>query len=63
MPQQCIKHLGVKANQTIFVGDSLNDIIEQIQQSIEQHPSYLKVIPKEEIEAQEKLNKLRKWEA
>ena len=26
--------------------DSLNDIIEQIQYSIEQHPSYLKVIPK-----------------
>jgi 1-acyl-sn-glycerol-3-phosphate acyltransferase len=43
--------------------DSLNDIIEQIQYSIEQHPSYLKVIPKEEIDAQEKLNKLRKWEA
>ena len=43
--------------------DSLNDIIEQIQYSIEQHPSYLKVIPKEEIDAQEKLNKLRKREA
>ena len=43
--------------------DSLNDIIEQIQYSIEQHPSYLKVISKEEIDAQEKLNKLRKWEA
>ncbi|RPG58755.1 MAG: 1-acyl-sn-glycerol-3-phosphate acyltransferase [Flavobacteriales bacterium TMED235] len=43
--------------------DSLNDIIEQIQYSIEQHPSFLKVIPKEEIDAQEKLNKLRKWEA
>ena len=43
--------------------DSLNDIIEQIQYSIEQHPSYLKVIPKEEIDAQEKLNELRKWEA
>ena len=43
--------------------DSLNDIIEQIQYSIEQHPSNLKVIPKEEIDAQEKLNKLRKWEA
>ena len=42
--------------------DSLNDIIEKIQYSIEQHPSYLKVIPKEEIETQEKLNKLRKWE-
>tara|TARA_B100000287_G_C20670752_1_gene793309 strand:+ start:542 stop:1201 length:660 start_codon:yes stop_codon:yes gene_type:complete len=27
MPQECIKKLGVKAGQTIFVGDSLNDII------------------------------------
>lgn len=37
-------------------------ILEQIQHSIEQHPSLLKVIPKEEIEVQEKLNQLRKWE-
>ena len=42
--------------------DSVEDILEQIQHAIEQHKSYLKVIPKEEIEAQEKLNQLRKWE-
>ncbi|MDC3354107.1 1-acyl-sn-glycerol-3-phosphate acyltransferase [Flavobacteriaceae bacterium] len=42
--------------------DSVESILEQIQYSIEQHPSYLKVIPKTEIEEQEKLNQLRKWE-
>ena len=46
-----------------FEKDSVDNILEQIQYSIEQHPSNLKVIPEEEIEAQEKLNKLRKWEA
>jgi len=65
-----IKKKGILQSMTIkeplkidYEKDSLNDIIEQIQYSIEQHPSYLKVIPKEEIDAQEKLNKLRKWEA
>ena len=46
-----------------FEKDSVDDILEQIQYAIEQHPSNLKVIPEEEIEAQQKLNKLRKWEA
>ncbi len=42
--------------------DSVENILEQIQYAIEQHPSHLKVIPKTEIEEQEKLNQLRKWE-
>ena len=46
-----------------FEKDSVDNILEQIQYSIEQHPSNLKVIPEEEIQSQEKLNKLRKWEA
>jgi 1-acyl-sn-glycerol-3-phosphate acyltransferase len=46
-----------------FEKDSVDNILEQIQYSIEQHPSNLKVIPEEEIQAQEKLNQLRKWEA
>jgi 1-acyl-sn-glycerol-3-phosphate acyltransferase len=46
-----------------FEKDSVDDILEQIQYTIEQHPSNLKVIPEEEIQAQEKLNQLRKWEA
>ena len=42
--------------------DSIEDIVEKIEYAIEQHPSFLKVIPAEEIEAQEKLNAKRKWE-
>lgn len=45
-----------------YDNDSVDSILEQIQHAIEQHPSYLKVISKEEFEAQEKLNQLRKWE-
>ena len=37
-----------------FEKDSVDDILEQIQYTIEQHPSNLKVIPEEEIQAQEK---------
>ena len=45
-----------------YDNDSVDSILEQIQYAIEQHPSYLKVISKEELEVQEKLNQLRKWE-
>ena len=45
-----------------YANDSVDSILEQIQYAIEQHPSFLKVIPKEELEAQEKLNQLRRWE-
>ena len=42
--------------------DTVDEILEQIQYAIEQHPSFLKVISKEELEAQEKMNQLRRWE-
>lgn len=45
-----------------YENGSVEDILEQIQYAIEQHPSHLKVLSKEEIEAQEKLNQLRKWD-
>ena len=45
-----------------YYNDSVDSILEQIQHAIEQHPSFLKVISKEELEVQEKLNQLRKWE-
>ena len=45
-----------------YENDSVEAILEQIQYAIEQHPSHLKVLSKEEIEAQEKLNQLRKWD-
>ncbi|HEA31054.1 MAG TPA: 1-acyl-sn-glycerol-3-phosphate acyltransferase [Leeuwenhoekiella sp.] len=42
--------------------DSIADIVEQIEYAIEQHPSFLKVIPNEELDAEEELNKNRRWE-
>lgn len=45
-----------------YDNDSVDSILDQIQHAIEQHPSFLKVISKEELEVQEKLNQLRKWE-
>src|SRR5210317_1954634 len=41
--------------------DTTEDIVKKIEFAIEQHPSFLKVIPQEELEALEELNKLRKW--
>ena len=41
--------------------DSVESIIEKIEYSIEQHPSFLKVIPKEEIEAKNALDLKREW--
>lgn len=45
-----------------YENDSVEAIVEKIEYAIEQHPSFLKVIPAEEIEAQEELNKLRRWD-
>ncbi|MEZ7504591.1 lysophospholipid acyltransferase family protein [Flavobacterium sp. Arc2] len=45
-----------------YDNDSIDDIVEKVEYAIEQHPSFLKVIPLEEVEEQEKLNTLRKWE-
>ena len=45
-----------------YDNDSIDAIVEKIEYAIEQHASFLKVIPAEEIDEQEKLNKLRNWE-
>lgn len=37
------------------------DLVEQLEMAIEQHPSFLKVIPKEEIQNEEALNKERQF--
>ena len=45
-----------------YENESIADIVEKIEYAIEQHPSFLKVIPQEEIEEKERLNKqLRDW--
>lgn len=42
--------------------DSVEEIVEKLEYAIEQHPSFSKVIPLEELEAIEELNKTRNWE-
>ena len=41
--------------------DTIENIIKKIEYAIEQHQSFLKVIPLEELKAEEKLNKSRHW--
>ena len=45
-----------------YENDTIEQIVEKVEYAIEQHSSFLKVIPVEEIEAQEELNKFRQWE-
>ena len=45
-----------------YENDSIEDIVEKLEYAIEQHPSFLKVIPPQEIAAEEELNKDRRWE-
>src|SRR6476660_9883266 len=44
-----------------YENESIEEIVEKIEYAIEQHPSFLKVIPAEELEEQERLNKLREY--
>ncbi|HUH29233.1 lysophospholipid acyltransferase family protein [Gelidibacter sp.] len=44
-----------------YDNETIDQIVEKIEYAIEQHPSFLKVIPQEEIMAQEALHKLRRW--
>jgi 1-acyl-sn-glycerol-3-phosphate acyltransferase len=44
-----------------YENESVDSIVEKLEYAIEQHPSFLKVIPSEEIKSQEELNKEREW--
>ncbi len=44
-----------------YDNESVQDIVEKIEYAIEQHPSFLKVISKEELAEREELNKQREW--
>ena len=44
-----------------YDNETIEEIVEKIEYAIEQHPSFLKVIPAEEIEENERLHKLRKY--
>jgi len=45
-----------------YGNDTIEEIVEKVEYAIEQHASFLKVIPCEIIKEQEELNKFRKWE-
>ena len=45
-----------------YENETIDEIVEKVEYAIEQHSSFLKVIPAEEIEEQEKMNRLRKWD-
>ncbi|WP_340066717.1 lysophospholipid acyltransferase family protein [Ascidiimonas aurantiaca] len=42
--------------------DTIEEIVEKIEYAIEQHPSFLKVIPQEELIEYEEMHKQRKWQ-
>jgi len=44
-----------------YENETIPEIVEKIEYAIEQHPSFLKVIPQEDLMAKEALNKLREW--
>lgn len=44
-----------------YDNDSIENIVEKIEYAIEQHPSFLKVIPQEVLEEEQRLNKKREW--
>jgi 1-acyl-sn-glycerol-3-phosphate acyltransferase len=44
-----------------YENESVASIIEKIEYAIEQHPSFLKVIPQEELMAEIELNEQRRW--
>lgn len=44
-----------------YENESIDSIIEKLEYAIEQHPSFLKVIPEKELLAYEEENKKRKW--
>jgi hypothetical protein len=45
-----------------YENDTVEKIVEQLEYAIEQHVSFSKVIPAEQLHEMEELNKLRRWE-
>lgn len=44
-----------------YENETVHQIVEKLEYAIEQHPSFLKVIPSAEIQSEEELNKQREW--
>ena len=45
-----------------YENESIESILEKIEYAIEQHPSFLKVIPQEELQAKKELDVTRQWD-
>ena len=45
-----------------YENESVADIVTKIEYAIEQHPSFLKVIPQEVLDAKKKLDVTRQWD-
>jgi hypothetical protein len=45
-----------------YDNDTIEEIVEKVEYAIEQHASFLKVIPVEVLEEQKELDKFRRWE-
>ena len=57
-----LQSMEIKAPLSIdYDNESIADIVEKIEYAIEQHPSFLKVVPQEELMLKEELHKERKW--
>ena len=57
-----LQSMEIKEPLTIdYENASIEQIVEQIEYAIEQHPSFLKVIPEKELQEREELNKKREW--
>jgi hypothetical protein len=46
-----------------YENDTIDQIVEQLEYAIEQHPSFLKVISKEDLKKEEELNQMRRYSA
>jgi len=44
-----------------YDNESIEEIVKKLEYAIEQHSSFLKVIPQEEVDAMEDLNEQRRW--
>ena len=44
-----------------YDNDTIDEIVEMVEYAIEQHSSFLKVIPAEVLKEQEELDKTRQW--
>ncbi len=46
-----------------YENDTIDQIVEQLEYAIEQHPSFLKVISEEDLKKEEELNQMRRYSA